>query len=222
MLKLLRLVTKINGYFRAKSVVKLASLHVLAHCGAVFSLVNGYFMSRLAQILHPATPYWSGRLHRHSHTLPHPWRSWLLNSASLTARLTALRPGEFRVQPLAQYYGQATVTERTELGLSTAQPVWVREVQLLLADAPVVYARTAIPLTTLTGAERELQRLGNKSLGSYLFRHPQFKRGPLYASRCAPNDLGLDWTRRSIFYLGQKPVMVSEAFTSHLLDFLLS
>ncbi len=149
-------------------------------------------MPELATLLHPAVPDWSGRNRCLPSLLPPLWRDWLLDAGSLTARLSALRPGQFRVQLLAQYHGRPTPLERTELQLHGQHSVWVREVILLLGDTPLVYARTAVPITTLNGAGKH----------------------------CKANALGLEWSRRSVFYLGDKPLMVSEAFTGALTDFL--
>ncbi|UZK02491.1 chorismate--pyruvate lyase family protein [Venatoribacter cucullus] len=177
-------------------------------------------MPELATLLHPAVPDWSGRNRCLPSLLPPLWRDWLLDSGSLTARLSALRPGQFRVQLLAQYHGRPTPLERTELQLHGQHNVWVREVILLLGDTPLVYARTAVPITTLNGAGKRLQSLGERSLGSFLFQQPNLRRTPLRASHCKANALGLEWSRRSVFYLGDKPLMVSEAFTGALTDFL--
>lgn len=173
-------------------------------------------MPALADILHPIAPRWSVRVQRQSFSLPLTWRSWLFDTGSLTARLKALMPGQFRVQVLKQYYATPTRIEQSEMRLGQQQKVWVREVILLLANQPVVYARTAIPLHTLTGNEKRLQHLGNRSLGGYLFRQPHLQRGKLKVSHCPSNPLDLIWARRSVFYLGSKPLMVSEAFVHHL------
>lgn len=177
-------------------------------------------MPELANLLHPVVPDWSGRNRCLPALLPQPWRDWLFDRGSLTARLSALQPGQFRVQLLSQYHGRPTPLERSELGLAHGQTVWVREVILLLGDTPVVYARTAVPLATLTGAGRRLQHLGQRSLGSFLFRQPSLRRAPLQASHCKANPLGLEWSRRSVFHLWGKPLMVSEAFTGQLNGFL--
>lgn len=176
-------------------------------------------MSRLAALLHPIVPRWSRRNHQHPFALSAQWRDWLFERHSLTARLKTLHPN-FRVKLLSEYYGKPTPLEQTELKLSATQGVWVREVILMLADKPVVYARTAIPFNSLTGDERRLQYLGERSLGSYLFKQSSLQRGQLKASRCIDNNLGLTWSRRSIFRVHGKPLMVSEAFTNALNDFL--
>lgn len=187
---------------------------------ANFNVLFGYTMPNLAQIIHPRVPDWSNHYQQPSCLIPPFWADWLFDSGSLTARLTALRPKGFRVQPLKQYYGSPTRIESDELKLSATAQVWIREVILMLDDTPVVYARTAIPLSTLTGEEKQLQELGNRSLGSYLFAHPRLKRGELRANHCQENELGLEWARRSVFHLGHKGLIVSEAFTQQLLNFI--
>ncbi len=176
-------------------------------------------MPVLADILHPLAPVWSARNNHPPFSLPPAWRSWLFDAGSLTARLKALKSDQFRVQVLNQYYAAPTRIEQSEMRLSGNQKVWVREVILFLDNTPVVYARTAIPMQTLCGNEKRLLHLGNSSLGSYLFRQPHLKRGNLKVSHCQANNLDLTWARRSVFYLGKKPLMVSEAFSQQLQNF---
>lgn len=173
-------------------------------------------MPSLAKILHPQVPDWSNHRQHQAFLIPKFWADWLFDAGSLTARLKALCPGKFSVVPTRQFYGSPSTIEQKELGLQSQQSVWVREVILQLDGLPVVHARTAIPLTTLTGPEKQLQQLGSRSLGSYLFSQPHLRRGELIASRCQENSLDLLWSRRSVFYLGDKGLMVSEAFTEHL------
>ncbi|WP_420589231.1 chorismate--pyruvate lyase family protein [Bacterioplanoides sp.] len=171
----------------------------------------------LNSILHPLVPDWSTRNHMAACCLPAFWRDWLLDTGSLTARLCRL--GNFRVEILREFQGTPTQLERQRLALSHQARVWVREVVLKVDDVALVYARTAIPQQTLQGKEKRLQHLGEKSLGSYLFQQPNLQRQPLAVSHCNPNQLGLEWCRHSVFTLGHKPLMVSEAFTAQLHDF---
>lgn len=170
--------------------------------------------SALHHILHPLAPSWSTRNHIAPASLPAYWRDWLFDHGSLTARLSQL--GHFSVEIVREYYGRPTPLERRCLALSHQGRVWVREVILHVDQHPLVYARTAIPLTTLTGQERRLQYLGKRSLGSYLFRQPDLQRQPLRVCHCNPNPLALEWCRHSVFTLGDKPLMVSEAFSQQL------
>ncbi|MAK89713.1 MAG: chorismate--pyruvate lyase [Oceanospirillaceae bacterium] len=174
----------------------------------------------IAPLLFPLSASWSVR-HRYPPFLLTPlWRDWLLDEGSLTARLSGLQPGTFNVQLLREYRTTPTPVERQQLRLGQQQKVWVREVVLRLGDKPLVYARTAVPLSTLTGSERRLQYLGEQSLGSYLFRQPSLERTPLKVSHCRKNRLGLQWARYSLFRLKGKPLLVTEAFSEHLLEFI--
>lgn len=108
----------------------------------------------------------------------------------------------------------------------------VRQVQLLCDETPCVYARTIIPVTTLTGRQRRLGFLGDKPLGAFLFADPGMQRGEVELARiCAgqsmfaqattglatvPEDI---WGRRSVFRVGGKPLLVTEVFLPDLPEF---
>lgn len=173
----------------------------------------------IARLLHPLAPAWSNRNRVAPFSLSPLWRDWLTDEGSLTQRLSRLQPGTFNVQIVRQYHGRPTTVERRALRLYHQQAVWVREVILKLGDTPLVWARTAVPLSSLNGNSRLLRGLGNRSLGSWLFRQPSLQRTPLRVSHCSPNDLGLQWSRRSVFTLRGKPLLVTEAFSDRLPEF---
>lgn len=92
-------------------------------------------------------------------------------------------------------------------------------------NEPWVYARSVFPLHTLTGPLRHLKQLDNRSLGSLLFKDASMKRtlfeiAALEARKIkavkhtAPNELL--WGRRSLFYVKNKPILISEIFLSAL------
>lgn len=106
-----------------------------------------------------------------------------------------------------------------------ARSAWVREVQLLCDRQPWVYARTVVPVTTLTGAQRRLAHLGDRPLGAFLFADPSMSRGPVelapvssgQAMFCEAvaglaSEPGEIWARRSVFRVGNKPLLVTEIF----------
>jgi chorismate--pyruvate lyase len=78
-------------------------------------------------------------------------------------------------------------------------------------------ARTVIPHSTLTGAERQLLALNNKPLGEFLFSHKNMSRNSIQIKR-GRVDQNLIWGRRSIFKLNNKPLLVSEYFLPSLLE----
>ncbi|MBE0482948.1 MAG: chorismate lyase [Bacterioplanes sp.] len=160
---------------------------------------------------HAALPSWSLRHHRLPNSIPTPWRSWLLDRGSLTARLIHAAPGRFRVHVIRECHTRPSPLEQRMLGLSDAQRVWVRDVVLYVDQHAVVIARTAIPDTTLRGADVRLKHLGNRSLGSYLFKQPSLQRTPLRAS-FDKTRREYPWGRYSVFRVHGKPLMVSEWF----------
>ncbi|HSC66847.1 MAG TPA: chorismate lyase [Cellvibrio sp.] len=153
---------------------------------------------------------------------PHPQlQDWLLDSGSLTARLIAKSDGQFRVRVLRQFIGVPRLDERQILGMQRSTLALVREVILYGEDQPWVFARSLLPLASLTGSLRHLRKQNNRPLGAFLFSQPQLTRSPIALARISrdhtyvPGELmGAEplWGRRSVFYLEQKPLLVSEVF----------
>ncbi len=150
---------------------------------------------------------------------------WLLERGSLTRRLMGVCPGTITVAIQREIWGRADGEEITALAVKRHSRVWLREVQLRCNNQPWVYARTVIPVPTLQGPAGYLMKLGNRPLGAVLFADPTVRRGQLelaslyhrhrlYQSASAhltdqPNVL---WGRRSLFWLGGKPLLVTEVF----------
>jgi chorismate--pyruvate lyase len=148
-------------------------------------------------------------------------RRWLLDSGSLTAKLVKLSRGEFRVQVLQQAYARASRSEALALGIGFHELCLVREVILMGHNQPWVFARSVLPLSSLTGSLRHLRKQGNRPLGAFLFSQPHLKRSPIALALISghhaylPKTLGGNspiWGRRSIFSLDAKPLLVSEVF----------
>lgn len=147
---------------------------------------------------------------------PAAWRSWLLEPGSLTARLVSASGGDFRVALLAQYWGRPAPEEARRLGLPAGRFALIREVALIGQGRVWVRARSVLPASSLTGAGRRLRKLGNRSLGSLLFRDPTLRRGPIEIARVAQPE-GVVFARRSHLRYHGKPVLVAECFLPALL-----
>jgi len=106
---------------------------------------------------------------------------------------------------------------------------FIREVYLLCDAQPWVFARTVIPTRTLTGPRRRLTRLRGKPLGAVLFADPAMKRSQIEIARIQNGQALFDdatsqlsvtpdeiWGRRSAFFLGGKPLLVSEIFLPNI------
>lgn len=146
--------------------------------------------------------------------LPPRWRPWLLGRDSLTAQLKALSGGQFSVQLLRQAVEPPNRSERAQLNVGPRHWALVREVLLCGHGEPWVFARTVVPLQTLTGPLRKLRSLGTRPLGEQLFAEPSLQRSGFEAADCRRLAIGqpAQWGRRSRFTVGGKPLLVAELF----------
>lgn len=150
----------------------------------------------------------------------------MLDPGSLTRKLIALSRGHFRVRVARQHWDQASADEALLLGIPLKQKVLVREVALIGYDQVWVTARSLIPVSTLHGKERQLRALGERPLGAYLFSSRAMRRGPMQilahpngrSLPLAPSNFSPAWGRRSVFYLNNKPLLVSEFFSPCLVS----
>jgi len=159
-------------------------------------------------------------------------RAWLLDNASLTTRLKQCCSDGFSVQVTGQRYTRPEKNESLILGQRYDVYCLVREVYLMCHTKPLVYARTVIPLTTLTGAHRRLARLGNRPLGAYLFADASMQRGCVQISCIRRGERLFDIAtkmldskpdciqgRRSVFFISGKALLVSEIFLPDIYQF---
>lgn len=158
-------------------------------------------------------------------TIPPGMTDWLFNRGSLTRRLQIACPQGFRVELLQQAWQRPMLNEAMRLGVSPDRLALVRQVYLFCHTQPVVYARTVIPISTLSGAERHLACLGNRPLGAVLFARANMSRDEVEVACIRPaqriftpatqvleSKPASIWGRRSVFYLSRKPLLVSEVF----------
>lgn len=146
---------------------------------------------------------------------------WLFNTSSLTKRLLQRCPNDFSVKVLFQAIKKPTLDESRTLSIGSGKSALIREVLLYCGKKAVVYARTVIPMPTLTGAQICYANLGNRPLGAMLFSDRSMRRDKVEVSLLSPGDplyentLCLDesvWGRRSVFRVGGKPLLVCEFF----------
>lgn len=171
-------------------------------------------------------PHWQHDSFRH-HTLSSTLTDWLLDTSSLTQKLSQKAQGQLQVEVLQQRIQRPRRSEYQALALNRHHWAVVREVILYGNDKPWVYARTVIPLSTLTGPLRRLHHLGNRPLGEELFADPSMRRQGLEVAAISPPYLPQHarleavslpaWGRRSVFFLKNKPLLVAEVFLEDLL-----
>ncbi len=174
---------------------------------------------------HRVEPRWQPHSSIARHGASAELLDWLLDSASLTRRLQQTCRGRFCVELIDQYWQRPMLNEAQALGVLPHERCFVREVRLLCNEQPWVFARTVIPVRTLTGPRRRLSRLGKKPLGAVLFADRSMVRSGIEIARLSGEQplfqratAGLlkppanIWGRRSAFFLNHHPLLVSEIF----------
>mgnify|MGYP005989797407 CR=1 FL=1 len=148
---------------------------------------------------------------------------WLLDPASLTARLKS-QCSEFKVEVVGQHIEPCQAHEAND-DILLGEQVLVREVLLICDNTPHVFARSLLPLKSLTGEQKALANLGEQPLGQVLFNNPKLRRKVVQVAEIEPSlrvselastlKLKVEhnlWGRRSLFYIDDKPLMVAEVF----------
>jgi chorismate--pyruvate lyase len=172
--------------------------------------------------------------HRHVNAVaPAPtMRGWLATGGSLTARLIA-HSNAFRVQRLHQRVALCLADEARPIGMARAGRVWEREVLLRCDGEPVVFAHTVVPMSATATDWPLFGRLGERSLGTTLFRDPLVRRGALEfarlraghplarRARAALGDATSDtvyYARRCLYRRHQGTLLVTEVFLPAVID----
>lgn len=148
-------------------------------------------------------------------TVPFALAPWLLEAASLTARLKA-HSTNFRLQLLGEY----AITLPTFLQPCFQQPISTcmrREVVMWCNQQPAVYAQSWIPKQSIQQLT-QLAILGEQPLGELLFQFPDVVRSPIEVAQLSlktapfPVVAGNYWARRSVFTVAGQPILVAEVF----------
>lgn len=154
-----------------------------------------------------------------------PDRDWLFASGSLTRHLVRASGGDFRVQILRQEWSRACRHEARVLGISPDQACLVREVLLICRGRPWVYARSLLPERSLRGRLRFLRKLDTRPLGALLFRDQTMRRGTQEIAHLALSALPVAgarnvrvWGRRSVYFLHDCPLLVTEVFLPEIAE----
>lgn len=154
---------------------------------------------------------------------------WLHDRGSLTRRIQQ-RCTSFNVRNVHSGLANIPQDESALLRIASKQLAYVREVYLYANDHPVVFAHSVVAREHLHGTWADVRGLGNKPLGAMLFAHPLVERKPLHYKAlryshplyqhaahvlsAPPRRL---WARRSLFYLHDAPLLVTEVFLPEIL-----
>lgn len=97
-------------------------------------------------------------------------RAWVTDQGSLTAALTRLSDGEFKVKVLSQCIAFPHWHEQRKLNKPLSRAAMIRQVELKVHGQAVIYARSIIPLSLAVQGPNGLANLGRTPLGHLLFK----------------------------------------------------
>lgn len=129
------------------------------------------------------------------------------------------------MQVLSQMQAMPRLDEAQALAMQPREMAVIRQVLLMCGRQPWVFARTVIPVSSLRGKLQQLTCLGTRPLGEVLFADPGMRRGMVELAEILPGQAVFAaatthtrhqpvsiWGRRSVFWLSDKPLLVSEVF----------
>lgn len=151
-------------------------------------------------------------------------RACLFDAGSLIKHLEKFSPEKISLSLEAQSWKKPYPDESKILNLRNGGYGFLRETFLTCNAKPWVYARTIIPPRTLL-ISRRLAYWGNKPLGFYLFADKLTYRGKIEIAKLKTSTIpyptlynlaieedNILWGRRSIFYIKEKPLLLTEIF----------
>ncbi|RBP53794.1 chorismate--pyruvate lyase family protein [Arenicella xantha] len=143
----------------------------------------------------------------------------ITDKGSLTAALIRLGRGAFRVRVLRQAIALPYFHEQRKLARPLSAAAMIREVELLVHDVPVVYARSIVPLTLVSQGRSGLANLGRTPLGHLLFKDGRIRVSKREFSTPELNTTVLAARRTPYDYQGST-ILVSEFFLPAIYSFL--
>ena len=167
---------------------------------------------------------WQGKQTVNKRMMSKAVRSCLFQQGSLTKYLRLRCRNGFQVELKSQSWQLPFKDENLSLKLRDREYVFIRESWLMSNNDKLVYARTIIPGKTLQGKARILANLGTRPLGEVLFADKKIYRSNIrYAKIPTGCDLYLRvmdninkkeelWGRRSLFFIQNRPLLISEVF----------
>lgn len=152
-------------------------------------------------------------------------KGWILYPGSFMERLKQHSIEDAQIDVLEQSWQKPLAYERELLGLGLRSNALIRQVLIKSEQSFWMFARTVFPRQTLTGEQKQLAHLENRSLGSILFKDPALKRTefeiayiesdmPWYKKLAEYVNLNSEgiWARRSMFNLHGKQLLLTEFF----------
>lgn len=155
---------------------------------------------------------------------------FLYHENSLTRFIQQHCSGLFNLELISEEWQQPIRNEADLLSLTDNDTAFIRKVFLKDDEQLLVYARSIIPEKTLSGNNKRLLEMGKQPLGDFLFNDDSTYRDvmryaiipvdcELHAEATNGSDVTSElWGRQSLFYIEQKPLLVTEIFLPAILE----
>ncbi|MCD8564380.1 MAG: chorismate lyase [Burkholderiaceae bacterium] len=154
-------------------------------------------------------------------------RHWLTRPGALTAGLREL--GELNLRVVRQGTVPPKVDEQAAIGLPEQRCVHAREICMSINGTDCVVARSVVGIRASRGHWQAIGRLGRRPLADILYDDRRVSRSAFETARIRmPHPLArlasitnhtpatgknlTYWARRSVFWRGGEPLLVSECF----------
>jgi len=163
--------------------------------------------------------------------IPASLSPYLLDAGSSTKWLRQAYGKTLKIQVLSQGWQALTRSEEQCLNLRPRSYALVREVAIYGKGNCVMLGRSVFPASILTGKTKSLAHyLDERPLGELLFQYPSLQRSEFELALLQPSNIEYAaaqpylankspplWARRSIFYIDEKPMLLTEIFLPKLL-----
>jgi chorismate-pyruvate lyase len=163
--------------------------------------------------------------------LPAEIAKWLLYSSSFTEKLERFyaKMGVMKIHILSE---RAEIAKKHTLEFSQfkCHAIYSREIQILVDNNLIMFARSVIPKDILPIYKRLFRGLGQQPLGHMLFL-PSIKRSQFEMAKIFPGnrefflsttvdtrDVPFLWSRRSVFSTTENLVVLSEVFSPYFIQ----
>lgn len=175
-------------------------------------------------------PCWKSRLTTEKLSLSYRSLQYLQSEGSTTQWMQAFCGERYRIEVTQQAWNKPLLSEAKALATASHHYMWTRRVVIYGNETPWMLGRTIIPRMSLRGAFRLVQTLGTRSIGEFLFKQKNLQRSPFVYALANTAWLSQLWPeysavlsepvylRRSIFWVANKPLLLTEAFLPQLLN----
>ncbi|OGT44877.1 MAG: hypothetical protein A3E82_02895 [Gammaproteobacteria bacterium RIFCSPHIGHO2_12_FULL_38_11] len=135
-------------------------------------------------------------------------RDWLQSPQSLTKRLREFTHNKITHHLFYDGWGTADNLALAALSIDRTIKTWIRRMEWRYENEIWVPCSVIIPETSITDNTRELKNIKNQSIGDILFQDKKLMRTDFTFYKNSENN----WTRHSIFYFKQQPLLIIENF----------